>query len=599
MAIESEKIRMKIGEHTTICRRFKMIKLSKKLSAVMLAAILAISMTACKADNTDNTDKESVKTENNTEQGGSEEGLAADPFGAYEKEITISMGRQTLQNPKMPEGDTYEDNAYTRWVKDALNIKIVDEFEANGDDYDRQVSLALSAGEIPDMMKVVSLDELKELYENDLIADLTDVYNTYGSDYLKEVYNSYGERALNNVTFDGKIMALPGTNTDSGPSEVWIRSDWMKQLGITVDEDGNRTITIEELELVAKEFMDKNPANAENVVGLAFAPWLTSGDPDGTFSMNSIAYAMGAFPKTWMNVDGKVVYGSTTPESKEALKKVADWFKTGLVDPQLGTRTWDDISALLANGQTGITFGTWHIPDWLLNNVRAMDSKATFEAYALEDANGKVNSKHNDATAGYIVVRKDFEYPEAAIKIANLFYDTLVNSTTLAEQYPEVMQYQAEGVDGSVRPFNIEVNLYTSLLDDYSDIERGVKGEIAIEEARTTESKNVIQNVNKYLADPDNAEVIDWSKYHSRMMGIELIQTLTENDTFTWLTPFFPQTTPTMETNWANLEKLEEETLIKIATGSVDVEKGFNEFVENWYSMGGQQIISEIEAQLK
>lgn len=34
----------------------------------------------------------------------------------------------------------------------------MDEFEANGDDYDRQVSLALSAGEISDIMKVGSLD---------------------------------------------------------------------------------------------------------------------------------------------------------------------------------------------------------------------------------------------------------------------------------------------------------------------------------------------------------------------------------------------------------------------------------------------------------
>lgn len=567
-----------------------MKKLIKRFSAVMLAAVMVITMTSCKAED---------NTEDNTEQNGKDKVEAADPFGAYENEITVTMGRQTLQNPKLPEGDTYEDNSYTRWVKDALNIKIVDEFEANGDDYDRQVSLALSAGEIPDMMKVGSLDELKELYENDLIADLTDAYNNYASDYLKEVYSSYGERALNNVTFDGKIMALPGTNTDSGPSEVWIRSDWMKQLGITVDEDGNHTITIDELEMVAKKFMDKNPANAENVVGMAFAPWLTSGDPDGIFSMNSIAYAMGAFPKTWMNVDGKVVYGSTTQETKEALKKVTEWFRSGLVDPQLGTRTWDDISALLANGQTGITFGTWHIPDWLLNNVRAMDNKATFESYALVDANGMVNCKHNDATAGYIVVRKGFEQPEAAIKIANLFYDALINSSDLAKQYPEVIQYQAEGIDGSVRPFNIEVNTYTSLLEDYSDIERGVNDEISIDEARTTESKNIIKSIKKYLFDPENAELIDWSKYHSRMKGIELIQSLTENNTFKWLTPIFPQTTPTMETNWANLGKLEEETLIKIVTGVVDAEEGFNKFVKDWYSMGGEQIISEIEAQLK
>ena len=45
----------------------------------------------------------------------------------------------------------------------------------------------------------------------------------------------------------------------------------MDSLGITIDEDGNGCITIEGLEMVAKEFVDKNPGNAENVVGIALA----------------------------------------------------------------------------------------------------------------------------------------------------------------------------------------------------------------------------------------------------------------------------------------------------------------------------------------
>jgi putative aldouronate transport system substrate-binding protein len=315
--------------------------------------------------------------------------------------------------------------------------------------------------------------------------------------------------------------------------------------------------------------------------------------------MNSIAYALGAFPKTWLESDGKVVYGSTAPEMKEALSVISKWFEEGLVDPQLGTRTWDDISALLSNGQTGITFGTWHIPDWLLNNVRVMDPNATFEAYGIENAQGEVSCKHNDAVAGYIVVSKECKNPEAAIKIANLFYDTLVTSNTIEKDYPEVATYIANGVDGSTRPFNIEVNLYTSLLDDYSDVEKFVSGDISIDEVRTTESKNVSSSIQKYLENPTGAEVVDWSKYHSRMKGIELIQTFTENATFNWITPIFPQTTTTMETNQANLDKLEEETFIKIAIGQIDAEEGFNEFVKEWNKLGGKQIIAEIEEQLK
>lgn len=531
--------------------------------------------------------------------GAANDTIGGDEVKAAGRDITVTLGRQTLPNAKLPDGDTYEDNAYTRMLKEELNVNIVDEFEANGDDYDRQVSLALSSGEIPDIMKVTSKDDVKELYENDLIMDLTDLYDQYASDYLKSVYDSYDGRALDNVTFDGQMMALPGTNPDAGPSEVWIRSDWMNDLGISVDEDGDRAITIDELEKVASTFKDKNPGKAEKPVGMAFAPWLTSGDPDGTFSINSIAYALGAFPKTWMEKDGKIIYGSTQPEMKEALARIAGWFESGLVDPQLGTRTWDDITALLSNGETGVTFGTWHIPDWLLNNVRASDPKATFSSYAIEDKDGKVYCKHNDATAGYIVVSKKCKNPEVVMKIANLFYDDLVNDKDILKKYPEVAKYQKDGVDGSTRPFNIEINFSTSLLDDYSDIKKGVNGEISDAEVRTVESGEVIKSVRNYLSDPEKAEVADWARYHSRMVGIELMNTLIDEGKFEWITPVFPSTTPTMETNQANLDKLEEETFIKIATGAVSVNDGFDSFVKQWNDQGGEQIISEIENSLK
>ncbi|MDE7018790.1 MAG: hypothetical protein K2P65_14685 [Lachnospiraceae bacterium] len=564
-----------------------------KLTGTAVTVSLLLAATACSSQDTPS----NSSSKGNTSSEADSKGNTSSDAGNQRNGIKVSMGRQTLQNVTFPDGDTYEDNAYIRMAENELNIEITDEFEANGEDYDRQVSLALSAGDIPDMMKVGTLDEVQELYENDLIADLTGVYEEYASDYLKSVYDSYEGRAIENVTFDGMMMALPGTNTDAGPSIVWIRSDWMEQLGMNIDEDQDGCITIEDVEMIAKEFMAKNPENAENVVGVAFAPWLTSGDPDGTFSMNSIAYALGAFPKTWMEKDGQVTYGSITGEMKQALAVAAGWFQDGILDPQVGTRTWDDITALLANGQCGITFGTWHIPDWLLNNVYALNNNATFEAYTLADADGKVNCKHNNATNGYIVVSKDFEHPEIAIQIANLFYDELVNSKELLEEYPEAASYVANGVDGSSRPFNIEVNSYTSLLDDYGDLEKCLNGEITVEEVRTSEQRSNAASISGYLE--GNGDATGWSKYHSRSKGVELIQTLTENDQFNWLTPIFPQTTPTMETNLANLEKLEEETFIKIVTGDIDVESGFEKFVTDWNKQGGEQIINEIAEQLQ
>lgn len=564
-----------------------------KLTSIVAAASLALTATACSSKDTPSDSGSVGGTASDT---GSAENVSSETT-EERGTIQVSMGRQTLQNVTFPDGDTYEDNAYVRMTEKELNIDITDEFEANGEDYDRQVSLALSAGEIPDMMKIGSLDILKELYENDLIADLTQVYDEYASDYLKSLYDSYDGRALANVTLDGKMMALPGTSGDNGPSIAWIRSDWLDQIGLDIDEDHDGCIKIEDLETVARTFMDKNPANVDNVVGIAFAPWLTSGDPDGTFSMNSIAYALGAFPKTWMEKDGNVIYGSTTEEMKQALSVVAGWFQEGILDPQVGTRTWDDITALLANGQCGIAFGVWHIPGWLLSNVYALNDQATFEPYVVEDANGMINCKHNDATGGYIVVKKDFSNPELAIQIANLFYDTLVNDTSLLEKYPEVKNYVTNGVDGSSRPFNIEVNSYTSLLDDYVEMVKGINNELALEDVSVLETRTNIPAIQRYLEGDVDAD--NWSRYHCRLKGVGLIQSVTENNKFAWVTPIFPKTTSTMETNWANLEKLEEETFIKIVTGDIDVESGFEQFVTDWNAQGGAQIIKEISEQVQ
>lgn len=560
----------------------------KSILSLILVITMSFSLVACQGGESLSSDKETTKIEKSD--------VKFDESGAYIEKITYTMGRQILQNTKLPEGDTYEDNAYTRYIEEKLNAVCVDKFEADGDAYDRQVSLAIASGDLPDMMRVPNREVLNELVENDLIADLSDVYDTFASDYLKSVYDSYDGRTLKDAKYDGRLMALPGTNVDSAPSQVWIRQDWMEELGIEIDKDGNGCITIEELERVAKTFIKEDPGNSGNPVGIPLAYWLNSNDYGGSIHcMTGIANALGAYPKLWLrDEDGSVYYGSTTDETKESLGILQRWYQEGVLDPQFGTRKWDDITALLVNGESGIAFGVWHISDWILNNVRAMDEKATFKTYVLEDENGKANVSHNKASNNFFVVRKDYEHPELAIKIANIFFDEFVNNKNLATDIPEVAKYLEDGVDGSVRPFNIEINKYTSLLDDYSDIKRGVNGEIAVEDARTAESRTVIGNVTRYLDNPGKADVTDWAKYHSRMVGIELIDKLTREETFNWIEPAYWGVTETMELRWSNLTKLEEEMFIKIVTGTVPLSE-FDTFVEDWKSQGGSEIIKEIE----
>lgn len=79
---------------------------------------------------------------------------------------------------------------------------------------------------------------------------------------------------------------------------------------------------------------------------------------------------------------------------------------------------------------------------------------------------------------------------------------------------------------------------------------------------------------------------------------MDLLTYLVDKDLYNWISPIYPETTTTMETNWSNLQTLEVESLIKIITGASDVDTGFEEFRTAWYDQGGEMILKEIEEQI-
>ena len=52
------------------------------------------------------------------------------PFGRYEDTVFYTLGKMTgANNSNLPDGENYEDNAYTRYLKKKLNIQNKNIFE--------------------------------------------------------------------------------------------------------------------------------------------------------------------------------------------------------------------------------------------------------------------------------------------------------------------------------------------------------------------------------------------------------------------------------------------------------------------------------------
>ena len=73
------------------------------------------------------------------------------PLGKYPETVTYTLGKIAgANNSNLPVGDTYENNAYTRYLKKILNIQNEDVFELqDGNTYEEAVNVAIEDCDIP------------------------------------------------------------------------------------------------------------------------------------------------------------------------------------------------------------------------------------------------------------------------------------------------------------------------------------------------------------------------------------------------------------------------------------------------------------------
>ena len=513
------------------------------------------------------------------------------PYGAYPELVTYTLGRTAHNYDALKgteyEGDNDSNNAWTRYINKKINAQNENIFEANtGEDYAQKVSMAIVSNEIPDIMAVSDYETLKQLYENDLIADLTESYENCASDVIKDIYNSYDGRVLETATFDGKLMALPTTEISHGPGILWLRQDWMDKLGLEPPK------TLEDIENILQQFKDKNPGNnPEGTEGLVIAPEVV-GKSGGGYQVNNIFGYFGAYPYQWIDDgNGKAIYGSIQPEMKEALTVLADWYKKGLIDKQMAVRTYDDRKAILTSGKSGAFFGNWW-GGWEVSEATSLNPDAKWTPYVTPfDENGELKMFTGNPNSSYLVVRKGFEHPELLIKLANIQYD-LSNYDENKEDLKELNDYKKNNVDGSVLATNI----------DYYDglIRLGGRIKEALDTGDTSNLNRtdlvLFEGCKKYIDSLEgNGEVTpsDWANYMSLVEAPNAVAQANIKE----INPVFFGNTPSMTLKWPTLSKMEQEMYLKIITGEKPVDY-FDEFVETWKKTGGDEITEEVNQEL-
>ena len=562
------------------------MKIKKVLAMCLMSAMVLGSLAGCGKEESGTT--ASVDMEDPAWQ----EAMTT-PYGKYPETVVYTLGK-TATNFDVLDGTEYEgdddvNNAWTRYLKEKLNIQNENLFEANdGDDYEQKVSMAIVSGEIPDIMVVGDYATLKQLYENDLIADLTEVYENCASDKIKEIYDSYDGVCLETATFDGKLMGLPTTEISHGPGILWLRKDWMDKCNLEEPK------TMEDIYNILQQFLVQDPGgNGEGqTAGLVIDPEI-AGNSGGSYMPNNIFTLYGAYPKQWIDDgSGNAVYGSVQPQMKEALEQLSKMYSEGLIDKQFVTRTGDDRKGLLNSGKSGAFFGNWW-GAWEVADSMSLNKEAEWVPYICPvGSDGKVTMFSGNPNSSYVVVRKEFEHPELVMKIASMQFDYSRYQEKDEEAYKELTDYGELNAGGSILATNI---------DYYDGFPRSSKLVVDALESGDISQLNrndltTYLNSKKYLESLENGEESTssgWASYNSMLCASLVAETEVNR-----VMPVFFGSTQSMALKWPTLEKMEQEMLLKIITGEKPVDY-FDEFVETWNKTGGEQITEEVNQAIK
>lgn len=505
------------------------------------------------------------------------------PLGKYPELVTYTLGQMKgTNNSNLPEGQTYEDNAYTRYLKKTLNVQNKNIFMESEERYDEALNILVKDRNLPDIFLVSDRETLEELVENDLIEDLTEVYKSCASDKIQEMYESYGKELLASGTFDGKLFALPETAIDDGSQLLWLRRDWMEQLGVKEPK------TLDEALSVIRAFQENRMGaeEGEDPVGLVCDPGLV-GTVSTSYSVDSVFEMFGAYPQQWIkNADGEIVYGSLTEETKEALGYLRELYKQGILDPDFALRAQNNIRDLVVNGKCGAFFGLWWTPNNPLMDEYRKNKETDWEPYYLTaDAKRTVEVYSTFWDSKYVVVRKGYEHPEIVMKILSVLFDY---SRYEAEDADEVNSYFALNVDPTARPLmiNVDYNEATYMVTKHIREALYSPGNAKTREDLSAIEASYFDACKEYL-EAEVPSVEAWAAYKSRISAVGLLvdanyrasekKYLGDGD------GEIPQT----------LRLLEKNAFIQIIMGKKTV-SSFDSFVEEWYRKGGDSLTERV-----
>ena len=306
----------------------------------------------------------------------------------------------------------WDDLEWVKQVEEASGINL--EFVVYNDD--RAVALAFASQEFPDISwGVGDSQQLYDAAQGGFVYALDEYMDEYAPNWAN--YFKENEESLKKIQFDdGHFYSFPMIREETYHYQVrdlWqINKTWLDELGLKVPT------TTDEFYNALKAFKDNAGKGSipSNVI-----PYYVNGLTATVGGALDLINSYGVYVSTenydvTVDDDGKVVYNFANPELKEPLKFIHKLVNEGLIAKSSLTAGWNTyLAKTMSEVKTIGCYSAYY------NYTTDKDEYVNIGP--LDSGNGKTPLMRSQANAlqnGYFTVYSECEYPELAVRLANM-----------------------------------------------------------------------------------------------------------------------------------------------------------------------------------
>lgn len=336
----------------------------KRFMLRVLCLVLAITtvLAGCSKGSNEGGSTSTPSGQNN--QAGTQQPQGQEAEGAFDKKLKIQWFGFNEQGYLPVDGTPIQ-----RKLEELYNIEIEN---VKVDTYNQeQVNVYLASGDPADFYYLSNPPEL--MYNSGMIRDIPiDMLETYAPAILDSLDQVERDIWSEHVTFDGKLYGIPAFSaTTLVALSLGVRKDWMDNVGVTKIPE-----TLDELEELFVKIRHEDPDNNGKKDTYALSKFQSTSEAYSTVA----PYVFGAYGVKgghWNLLDGDLVWWAVHPQYKEALKKLADWYKKEIFDPEVALDDRTSFMTKFENGQLAGFFewDSWHDPGLESGPVGRMLSK--------------------------------------------------------------------------------------------------------------------------------------------------------------------------------------------------------------------------------